>query len=302
MATIPQPLTLTQILDAGVLFMGLMSGGLKTIAPPEMPKIWVILGTITASGAFFAAKALLALNDVPIPRNLWLVGSVVFVGMAIICAVVYVLKLGVRTITYAGETKLAGTADEYRTDVETTGKSRKDLMEDATGKVEDIWTEKGLDKSRRCLGICYTLLIGLLAFGLYLGIEALNAAEPPPTFAEEIADLKDVHFELNKSDLSADASAILNADAEILKDVFKQFNKATVILDGYCDDRGTDEYNFVLGYKRAEAAMQALLAAQIDKERLAVSSHGRKEAVSCQPNDKSCHQKNRRVHLWAIQN
>ena len=74
-----------------------------------------------------------------------------------------------------------------------------------------------------------------------------------------------------------------------------------MILEGYCDDRGTDEYNFALGYKRADAARQALLSAQIDKEKLAVSSHGKKESA-CGSNDESCRQKNRRVHLTAIQN
>jgi peptidoglycan-associated lipoprotein len=106
---------------------------------------------------------------------------------------------------------------------------------------------------------------------------------------------------LNKTDLSADAAAVLKADAEILKDAFKQFNKATVLLEGYGDDRGTDEYNFVLGYKRTEVVRQALLALQIDKEKLTVASHGRMESA-CKPNDESCRQKNRRVHLMAVQN
>lgn len=73
------------------------------------------------------------------------------------------------------------------------------------------------------------------------------------------------------------------------------------MLEGHCDDRGTDEYNFVLGYKRAEVVQQALLTAHIDKGKLAVSSHGRQESA-CQSNDESCRQKDRRVHLTVIQN
>ena len=303
MATAPQQLTLTLIIDAGVAFMGLMSGGLKEIAPPEMPKIWVILGTIAASGAFFSAKVLVSLNGVQLARNVWLIASMVFVWLAIIWGIVYVLTRAARTIGYQGVTKLAGTDAEYRPNVANNlqNKTRYDLILDAAGKAEDVWTAAALNKSRRLLGILYTLLIAFLAFGLYLGVEAFNPPKAEPTFAEKIAKLEDVHFEFNKSDLSADAADLLNGDAEILKDIFKRFNKATVILEGYCDDRGADEYNFSLGYKRAAVARQGLLAAQIDPQRLKVSSHGNKES-GCQPNDESCRQKNRRVHLTAIQN
>ncbi len=277
MLSTPQPFTIALIFDAGVAFMGLISGGLKEIAPPETPKIWVILGTITASAAFFSAKLLFGLNGVQLSRNVWFGASMVFVWLAITCGIGYILSRFARTITYEGETKLAGSAAEYLEDVtndpQNNGKTRDELLRDAAGVAGDVWTAEALSKSRR----------------------------PDPSFADKIAKLKDVHFELNKSDLSPDAADLLNADAEILKDVFKQFNKATVILEGYCDDRGTDEYNFALGYKRADAARQALLSAQIDKEKLAVSSHGKKESA-CGSNDESCRQKNRRVHLTAIQN
>ena len=299
MLSTPQPFTIALIFDAGVAFMGLISGGLKEIAPPETPKIWVI------SAAFFSAKLLFGLNGVQLSRNVWFGASMVFVWLAITCGIGYILSRFARTITYEGETKLAGSAAEYLEDVtndpQNNGKTRDELLRDAAGVAGDVWTAEALSKSRRILGIEYTIFITLLAFGLYLGIEAYNTPRPDPSFADKIAKLKDVHFELNKSDLSPDAADLLNADAEILKDVFKQFNKATVILEGYCDDRGTDEYNFALGYKRADAARQALLSAQIDKEKLAVSSHGKKESA-CGSNDESCRQKNRRVHLTAIQN
>ena len=305
MSAATQQFTLTLIFDAGIAFMGLISGSLKEIAPPETPKIWVILGTITASGAFFSAKLLAGMKLMPLSRNAWFGSSMVFVWLAIICGLVYILTRSGLTITYEGETKLAGSAAEYleavTNDPQNTGKTRDELVRDAAGVVGDVWTAEALNRSRRILGVEYTVFITLLAFGLYLGIEAYNTPTPDPTFAEKIAKLKDVHFEFSKSDLSLDAAELLNADADILKDVFKQFNRATVILEGYCDDRGTDEYNFALGYKRAEVVRQALLAAQIGKERLAVSSHGKKESP-CRSDDEFCRQNNRRVHLTAIQN
>lgn len=305
MATAPEQFSLKLIFDAGVAFMGLISGGLKEIAPPEMPKIWVILGTITASGAFFSAKLLFGLNGVLLSRDMWFGAAMVFVWLAIICGIVYILTRFARTITYEGETKLAGSAAEYTADVvndpQNAGKTREELLRDAAGVVGDVWTDGALSKSRRILGIEYTVFITLLAFGLYLGIEAYNTPKSDPTFAEKIANLRDVHFALDHSDLSPDAADLLKEDAGILKDAFKQFGRATVILEGYCDDRGGDEYNFALGYKRAEAAQQALVAAQIDKQRITLSSHGKKDST-CQAGDDSCRQNNRRVHIRAVQN
>jgi outer membrane protein OmpA-like peptidoglycan-associated protein len=300
MVTAPDKLTLQLIFDAGVFFMGLLSGSFKKIAPPEMPWVWVILGTITASAAFFSSKLLFGLNSWHISHDAWFFCSLVTVGLAVICAVFYIFARFARTVTFEGETKLAGTAAEYR-DKENIGKTPEQLVYDAGGVVGDIWTAEALAKSRRILGVLYTLFITLLALGLYLGMEAYNTPKPDPIFAEKIAKLRDVHFDPDKSDPSADGVALINDDAEILKDTFQQFGKATVILEGYCDDRGSDEHNFVLGYKRAEAVRQALLAAHVDKDKLMVSSHGKKEST-CRADDEACRQKNRRVHLTAIQN
>jgi outer membrane protein OmpA-like peptidoglycan-associated protein len=305
MAMSPQQLSLTLIFDAGVLFMGVISGGLKDIAPPEMPKFWAILGTIAASGAFLSAKLLFGLYDIPVSQEVWFGVSLIFIWLAIICGVIYILTRSSRTITYQGQTQLAGSPEEYlpavAKDPQNKGKTRDELLSDAAGVAGDVWTAKALNKSRRILGIEYTLFISLLAFGFYLGIEAFNAPRPDPTFAEKVAKLKDVHFELDKSDLSPDAADLLNSDAEILKDVFKEFKKATVTLEGYCDDRGTDGYNFILGYKRAEAVRQALLTFHIDKDKIAVSSRGKQESI-CQADVELCHQKDRRVRLTVTQN
>ncbi len=303
MAAVPEPLTLKPIFDAGVAFMGLMSGGLKSIAPPDIPKIWVVVGTIAASAAFFSAKLLFA--GVPLTRNWWFAASVVFVWAAVIVGIVYVLTRRARTLIYEGETKLAGSSEEYlpnvANDPQNQGKTREDLVRDAAGVVEHVWPPHALAKSRTILGVEYTLFIALLALGLYLGIEAFAAPNPLPTFAEKVAKLRDVHFALAQNDLSADAEAVLRADADILSDVFNQFARTTVIVEGHCDDRGTDEYNFVLGYQRAEEVRNALLDAGIDRNRLTVSSHGKKEST-CAPDDESCRRKQRRVHLTVVRN
>jgi outer membrane protein OmpA-like peptidoglycan-associated protein len=297
------PLSIKLILDAGVIFMGLLSGGVKEIAPPEMPKYWVILGTIVSSGAYFSAKVLLDPGGIQVSRETWLFSSLFFIWLAVGCGFVYLLTRQSRTIRYNGETKLASRDDEYREAVKeeptNKGKTRDDLLADAAGETTHVWTAAALNRSRRILGFEYTLFVALLAFGLFLGIEAYNKADRAPTFAEKTEKLRPVHFEFDQSELGQDAINVLIADAAILEGLFKEFPKATVILEGRCDERGTDEYNFALGYKRAEAARQVLIAEQIDEKRITMSSRGRKNPM-CQ--EESCRRQNRSVLLIAIQN
>jgi outer membrane protein OmpA-like peptidoglycan-associated protein len=305
MAPAPEQFSLKVIFEAGVAFMGVMSGSLKEIAPPEVPKIWVTIGTLTASAAFFSAKLLASVNNFPPSRETWFDCSMFIVWVAVICGIVYILTRLDRTIQWEGETKLAGTVAEIRQDVaedpQNDGKTPEALLFDAAGVVGDIWPKEALNRSRRILGTEYALFIALLSLGLCLGIEAYNTPKPDPDFADQVAKLRDVHFVLDKTDLGPDAADLLHADAGILKDAFKQFSRATVNLEGYCDDVGTDAYNFALAWKRAEAVKQALVADGIDSKKMTISSHGKMESP-CQKGDEACREKNRRVHLLAIQN
>src|SRR5579883_1301712 len=65
---------------------------------------------------------------------------------------------------------------------------------------------------------------------------------------EEDGILKDVHFAFDKYDLDSEARAILDRNADWLR----QNSRAKIELEGHCDDRGTIEYNLALGAKRAK--------------------------------------------------
>ncbi len=69
-----------------------------------------------------------------------------------------------------------------------------------------------------------------------------------------------------------------------------------VIIGGYCDERGSAEYNLALGENRANAAKQALTNAGVPASRLRVVSYG-KEKQFCAEQDESCYQKNRRAQF-----
>jgi len=103
--------------------------------------------------------------------------------------------------------------------------------------------------------------------------------------------LADIYFAFDRWGLSSDGKKYLVEDAETLK----QHPEAKLVIDGYCDERGSHEYNLVLGEKRAQEATRYLETLGI-KNPLKVISYGKERQV-CTEQDESCYWKNRRAHL-----
>jgi peptidoglycan-associated lipoprotein len=117
-----------------------------------------------------------------------------------------------------------------------------------------------------------------------------NSAEM--TMAAIESKLPTVYFAFDKYDITPEMQAKIDAAAELGKaDEAKSFN---VKLEGNCDEWGSDEYNFALGLKRAEAVKKALVADGIDASRISMVSYGKSNPV-CTDHTKACWAKNRRV-------
>jgi peptidoglycan-associated lipoprotein len=120
--------------------------------------------------------------------------------------------------------------------------------------------------------------------------------EGKSTRTPESSPLKDVYFDFDRYDLTADARATLRANAEWLKS-----NPSTrVEIEGHCDERGTNEYNLALGAKRAQAARQFLTALGVSPDRLSTISYG-EELPVCRESTESCWKQNRRARFVIIQ-
>jgi peptidoglycan-associated lipoprotein len=65
-------------------------------------------------------------------------------------------------------------------------------------------------------------------------------------------------------------------------------------LEGNCDEWGSDEYNFALGLKRANAVRKAIVAQGVDASRITMVSYGESNPV-CSDKTQDCWAKNRRV-------
>ena len=118
------------------------------------------------------------------------------------------------------------------------------------------------------------------------------AARPAPAEFAPAPGLPDIHFDFDKFTIRADAAKTLRTSAEWLKG---NANHA-LIIEGHCDERGTDAYNLALGDRRAKAAMEFLVAHGVPASRINLVSYG-KERPECSEKSEDCWSRNRRAHF-----
>lgn len=104
--------------------------------------------------------------------------------------------------------------------------------------------------------------------------------------------LHDIYFQFDSWRLTDESRSILEANAEWLKANAHERIK----IEGHCDERGTQAYNFVLGEKRASMVQQYLSFLGVPHHQLIVTSFG-KAKPGCQKFSEACFQKNRRAHF-----
>jgi peptidoglycan-associated lipoprotein len=104
------------------------------------------------------------------------------------------------------------------------------------------------------------------------------------------ANVQDVFFDYDTYDIRGDAQATLAKDASFLV----SNPNIKIVIGGYCDERGSDEYNLALGQNRADAAKNALVTAGVAAGRIRVVSYG-KEKPFCTESNEQCWQLNRRA-------
>jgi peptidoglycan-associated lipoprotein len=117
----------------------------------------------------------------------------------------------------------------------------------------------------------------------------------PPTMSEEEffeKNVQDVYFNYDKFDLRPDDMSAVDQDVTFLK----AHPQMKIVIEGHCDDRGSEEYNLALGQSRAASLKKALLDHGLDASRVKVVSYG-EERPFCTEETESCWQQNRRDHL-----
>ena len=106
------------------------------------------------------------------------------------------------------------------------------------------------------------------------------------------AVVQDVFFDYDSYDLPAEAKA----NATLAANYLNAHPAIKVLIGGYCDERGSAEYNLALGENRANAAKTALVNAGVPASRLRIVSYG-KEKQFCTEQNESCWHQNRRAQF-----
>jgi peptidoglycan-associated lipoprotein len=115
---------------------------------------------------------------------------------------------------------------------------------------------------------------------------------PEETVAKAEAELRQIPFGYDDWIIPGEARPILEGNARWLQ----AHPDVQVVLEGHCDERGTNEYNLALGERRAEAVKRVLVALGIDESRLSIVSYGEERPV-CGESTDECYAKNRRVQF-----
>lgn len=108
-----------------------------------------------------------------------------------------------------------------------------------------------------------------------LGVESQPVQSGPVADHRTVAGLERVHFAYNQFTLEEAARTILEQNA-----VYLRSNPGLkVVIEGHCDERGSDEYNLALGERRAMAAKNYLVSLGIAAERLSTISYGEEQPL-----------------------
>ena len=108
----------------------------------------------------------------------------------------------------------------------------------------------------------------------------------------ELREFPNIHFAFDRYDLNDEAKQILRQIA----DYMKKCPNIVLTIEGHCDERGSNEYNLALGWKRANEAKKFLVALGVDPDRIITVSYG-EERPLCFEHNEACWAKNRRDHF-----
>ena len=104
--------------------------------------------------------------------------------------------------------------------------------------------------------------------------------------------LQDIYFQFDSWRLTEKSRRVLESNAEWLK----AYPHERITIEGHCDERGTQAYNYVLGEKRANMVQQYLGFLGVPHHQLVVMSFG-KDKPKCHIYSENCFQQNRRAHF-----
>ena len=164
------------------------------------------------------------------------------------------------------------------------------------------------------------ILVALLCVGLFVGcskkvikveetiskpskIEKVATVEPKienkvvirNIYPKEQVQFEPIYFDFDSKILTKEAFATLEKIAPVLNK-----SNSTIIVEGYTDEQGSNEYNMGLSEDRAISVRHYFISYGIDEKRIDVIGFGEEKLVNENCGDDLCHSKNRRVDFKCI--
>lgn len=139
-------------------------------------------------------------------------------------------------------------------------------------------------------------------------VEEAPAVKKPQLSEEEIfmsksleqinmeAPMKMIFFDYDRFFIREDARPTLEFNASWLR----KFAGVKILIEGHCDERGTEDYNMALGEKRAKSTFDYLVSLGISPERMKMLSYGKSQPLDPGHTEISW-QKNRRAQFLIIE-
>ena len=120
------------------------------------------------------------------------------------------------------------------------------------------------------------------------------AATPNPTLADLFnRNVHDIYFDYDKYGIRASDQSIADADAKFLA----AHPDAKVLIEGHCDERGSEEYNIALGDNRAGSTRDFLTKLGVSANQIKTISYGKEKPFCTTSETENCFQQNRVAHF-----
>lgn len=106
-------------------------------------------------------------------------------------------------------------------------------------------------------------------------------------------NIKDIFFNYDNFDIRTDEAQTADSDADFLS----KHPNMKMMIEGHCDERGSDVYNMGLGENRATAVKQLLVQRGVSADRIKIISMGKEKPFCTTGENENCWQQNRRAHF-----
>ena len=133
---------------------------------------------------------------------------------------------------------------------------------------------------------------------LYSSNSNVNSYVDDSSYGDTSGELKNIYFDFDQYVITPDKLPTVIYDARILSGVVK--NGSRVKIEGHCDARGTDEYNYALGLRRAKATKDAIVNQGVNPSSITIVSMGESSPACTTDYSEACFAKNRRVEFKVI--